>query len=250
MSRNEWESGTIVIPSDQYVAFRKALIAEHNRIQEGYLARAAVVLEAVRTANKHARNVNWAVAIENYYDTLPQSRNDDGDGHYEEMWAVQKLILEYPQVAVGWDFKDGQRVPVKFGDDRSQLPKLRSPKKKNLNLLPISKGARLDAGEASISLDDEKRTVHYSSGENNHACDYARKQPLVRKMFSLLRGITWKRGSGGEIVGNDEYNQDSRDSGGGSNYTKDRFGPDVKQPSRQNVYGGGFGYGFMGGPRY
>ena len=44
MSRNEWESGTIVIPSDQYVAFRKALIAEHNRIQEGYLARAEVVL--------------------------------------------------------------------------------------------------------------------------------------------------------------------------------------------------------------
>jgi len=227
MSRNEWEKGTFVIPSGQYVAFRKAMIAEHNRIQEGYLAKASSILEAVKTANKGKRNVNWQLAIESHYDSLPHSRHDD-ESHYEEMWAIQDLLLEYPQKEFnsGYTYVDGKMTPkIVMVDDTTQLPKLCSPKKKNLKLLPISKGTSLAVGEASVVLDDEKKTVSYFSGENNHACESARKLPLIRKMFSLLNGVNWKRGSGGEIVGNDEYNQDSDSAGGGENYVKERFGP-------------------------
>lgn len=52
-----------------------------------------------------------------------------------------------------------------------------------------------------------------------------RGHPLATVLFRLLNKVQWTRGSGGEIVGNDEYNRDSTHVGGGSNYVKDSWGP-------------------------
>jgi len=40
--------------------------------------------------------------------------------------------------------------------------------------------------------------------------------------------VEWTRGSGGTIIGNDEYNQDSDAVGGGGNYVCYEFGPRKK----------------------
>ena len=98
------------------------------------------------------------------------------------------------------------------------------PKRKDF---PLANGAtkEFDAGEASITLVEEGRRVIWDVPENNHACEYARATFMGKALFEALRSVTWSRGSGGEIIGNDEYNQESRSDGGGSNYTKGYFGP-------------------------
>jgi hypothetical protein len=61
--------------------------------------------------------------------------------------------------------------------------------------------------------------------ENNHACERAHEDTVVSQFFSMLQRVTWVRGTGGEIVGNDEYNRDSSLAGGGGNYVNYAFGP-------------------------
>jgi hypothetical protein len=75
---------------------------------------------------------------------------------------------------------------------------------------------------------------------------------MGKEFFSRLRRINWTRGSGGTIVGNDEYNSDSYDAGGGANYTKDRFGPGEKKSGSAgySTYGGGGPFAPMGGRRW
>lgn len=78
-------------------------------------------------------------------------------------------------------------------------------------------------GEASISF--EKNNVTWSVPENNHAVETAEKHPLHDVFFDALASVQWTRGSGGVISGNDEYNQDGREYGGGANYITHTFGP-------------------------
>ncbi len=90
-------------------------------------------------------------------------------------------------------------------------------------------------GEPSIHFD--KRKVTWSVPENNHACDRARTHLLAREFFGLLETVTWTRGSGGDIVGNNEYARDSREEGGGGNYLVTHYGPDRKSSRSLHFHG-------------
>jgi hypothetical protein len=97
--------------------------------------------------------------------------------------------------------------------------------------------ADLDLGESrmlsdfEIELNHDKRTVHWSVYEGNHACEEARRTPEARRLFKALDRIQWTRGSGGTIAGNDEYNQDCQDPGGGANYVVKYYGVPKKRRS-------------------
>jgi hypothetical protein len=104
-------------------------------------------------------------------------------------------------------------------------PPRRVQKRDVENLIGKSTGAKftLTLGETRIEFDGRK--VTWSVPENNHACEHAREHLLARTLFDLLARVQWTRGSGGTITGNNEYNQDSRDAGGGGNYVVQEFGP-------------------------
>lgn len=70
--------------------------------------------------------------------------------------------------------------------------------------------------EASIALDGRK--LHWAVRLNNHSVERAHEHPLGVALFRQLDRITWTRGTGGQIVGNDEYNEDYQDCGRGANY--------------------------------
>ena len=100
---------------------------------------------------------------------------------------------------------------------------LKKPLKKDFPLA-TNKTRHFDLGEASISFsDDTKKTVIWDVPENNHAPERARDYSLARTFFYELGRIKWTRGSGGEITGNNEYNRDDYESGGGANYVVSEY---------------------------
>jgi len=80
-------------------------------------------------------------------------------------------------------------------------------------------------GEGYISFNLENKTVSYDVPENNRSVERARESKVGQLFFRTMGNITWTRGSGGTLYGNDEYNiHESRGYDGGGNYVTAKFG--------------------------
>lgn len=217
MSCHEWERGEIRLPAGAMKAVREAVVEAHNKTQLAMLAAAEAVLVRVKAANKGKRavKVDWRSEIER------EARSYTDSTHGFEYWDVERLLMpttRLPLPTTGY--------ASKWQDVKATKPI--KPKKKNLTLLP-KRVERVSLGEASIEFNKDGRTVVWTVSENNHACERAREHLVARAFFSALGRVEWKRGSGGEIVGNDEYNRDNEHEGGGANYVKESFGPESKK---------------------
>ena len=213
MSTYEWESGTIKIPAKEWSKFRTAIIKSSNDLRLKGFELAKILYPKIKKAKPKNE---WTGALET---VLEAERISFEDERYE---VVRRLLYKFDP------------------DQRKQV--LRRPMKSNLGLLPTSKSCNVRCGEACISLDNENKSVIWDVPENNHACDSARSHSLAKEMFRLLERITWTRGSGGTIIGNDEYNRESDCAGGGGNYVKETFSAAAskarKELRRQPAYGG------------
>jgi len=219
MSCYQWESGEIKIPAADWSKFRTAIITCWNDHQLSLLEKAKALHAKVKAAAKGKRGKNRDEAIRKALGTE---------------WDLMPLVIE----------RSYDR------DSRQETLTLKGlPKKKDLGLLPTSKDATLDVGDASVRLCNKTRTVSWDVGENNRACEHARETFLGKELFRLLARIEWTRGTGGKIVGNDEYNRDNRDCGGGGNYVTTEFSQAkqkrdreaAKHQPRYGGYGGGYG---------
>jgi len=178
MSCYDKESGDIVIPVKEWAAFRTALITEWNKLQNNLYDEACKTFSTLKEKYKGKRNVNWREVVSEYINS-----HDD----YYKALAVADLILT-----------------DKYG--------FVSPKMKDLKIYPTSKSVALSIQERAdvyIRLSNESHTISYGVEENNHACRDAHDLPIVIYMFNLLSKITWTKNSGGVILGNDEYAQES-----------------------------------------
>lgn len=192
MSCYEWERGTIYLPSRDYAAFRKKIIQAWNSRQLELLSAASSALPVIKKAC--ARKKDWEAEDAAYKAALSFWKNPQ---------ELLSLIMK----------REGAKLVF------------RSPKKKDIGLKPVSRGCVLYLDGASISFGEESASVTWSVEENNHACEDAHSHPIARLLFKELNAINWVRGTGGTIVGNDEYNRDSSYEGGGGNYVTCRFGP-------------------------
>lgn len=197
MSRHEWEEGTVKIPAEAYPAVRTAVISTYNRSLDEKFAEARRACGAAREAGFRKRDFSRA----------DWARSHHGDvAHYITKQGSDKVFL---------------------------------PKRKNFPHVPTSRSAvlSLNSGGVTIAFDNKNRTVFYTVAKNNHACENARRNPVVRKLFSRLHNVqNWNRGSGGEIIGNDEYNGENKDFDGGANYVTESFGPDIRGPRFNGMY--------------
>lgn len=191
MSCYNWERGTIKIPTKEYSKLRKAVITEHNRLQDERFELALRCHAKVLAAKKGKRGFNayhWA----NSADGIP--------------WNVIHLMFSHDPKTNKWKFH--------------------KPKKKGLDKKPLTKDALLSLGGSAIIFKD--RTVIWDVAENNRAVEDERAKPLAKFFFRKLDNITWTRGSGGKIVGNDEYNREADYEGGGGCYVTATYPPPPK----------------------
>ncbi len=208
MSCYEWERGSIVIPSKEWARFRSGLLKAWNEHQVRRLEDARDAHAIMLQAGKGKRGEGRVRAMD---DAL---RRLCGCGGHDESWGNNR-------------YKSLSQLLYAGG-------KLQYPRKKDLSMKLISASkdttihARLDGTEAEVSFDNAKRTVHWYVSENNHAREHAHAHWFAKRLFAALNRIRWTRGSGGKIVGNDEYNRDSSYEGGGGNYVTMEFGPKQK----------------------
>jgi len=196
MSRYEWESGTIKIPTKVFARLRRNFIDGYNEIQQRKLNNLKTWRETALREGKGKRNYDF------------QDRMLCMASNYSEERMVERL----------------------FDDNRK--PKM--PTKKMFDFVN-GKNNAFDVGEgdAGIGFNQADKTVSWNVYENNHACETARNTKEAGLLFSLLSKVDFTRGSGGVIVGNDEYNRDDQYEGGGGNYVTMTYG---KQKERRSFF--------------
>ena len=194
MSCYEWESGTIKIPADQWPSFKKSLIETYNKKQISLHKVALDVYEKLMVESKGKRKYDF-------------------DSKIRELVCIHNNSTEYPDEYNDYRLLNFAMLPV----NKSGKPS--KPKNKDFAL----KTNRSDTFGPNITIDNKKRTVTWLVDENNHACESARATYMGAALFQLLNSMNWKRGSGGKIIGNDEYNQEDSDEGGGANYVTSSY---------------------------
>lgn len=204
MSCSNWESGSIIIPSKAWAGFKKGLVEAHNRLVEGQFAKAKQIHERLTAKAKGRRKIE----------------RSEWDSWFQDFRLSDQ---DYEKIAKVLDFG------LLLNGTKSRP---RRPMKKDFTFAN-GKTTQFPVGwEGQISLSDNKaRTVIWSTGHNNRAVEDARGTEIASAFFRLLNGITWTRGSGGQLVGNDEYN-DGDGEGDGANYVTATYGPKKKQPRR------------------
>ena len=207
MSRHEWERGEIKMSVKEFGAVRRDLIASYNANQTNLFAQAKNIYVQLKAAGKGKRGFDFGSA---FSALMQNSRLSDADSS-----AIYDAIMPYVQVeklVAGQILKSWERVSRPKNPQKKQF----APLKQNAEHISIG-------GEAGIGFNKKTRVITWHVSENNHAVDRARESAMGREFFKRMSRVEWTRGTGGEIVGNDEYNQDSRDSGGGANYTKETY---------------------------
>ena len=213
MSCSEWEAGTIVLPTAAVTAVKRA-------VRDAALAHRRRLYEEAKK----------------FWNALPRSYRTDAQRYgravsaflYGNNGRLGELLADLPRwqgVCAGND--------TAFTDDLYELlacsaeGKPRRARLQDLSAacpLPAGADPSYRCGEAGLRF--EGRKAHWRVPENNHAREQAHAHPLAAAFFRALDNVRWTRGSGGDIVGNDEYNRDSDYEDGGANYVTAHYGPD------------------------
>lgn len=234
MSVYEWEAGTIKVPTAEFTGVKQAVL-------DVALAHNKALYDASQTfwkmlppgAKKDAsRYRKWAHAF--CYGNDPSDKWDYDPkiptmpplgGRSQGRVSSGFRVMDYHDPKIDWLRDDLEQLltwKCLKGDKPRRCLKTDIPAITN-------RTTSVYYDDFSIGFDRSTSTVRWTVDENNHACDRAHAHPYAIALFGALNRVTWTRGSGGEIVGNNEYHRDSRESGGGGNYTVMTFGPKSKR---------------------
>ena len=225
MSRNEWQQGTITIPAKELPALHKTLRDWQNAFHNEVRTKAVELHKTIntRSVSKYAEAIRdleakqWARE-----DRASQASQSFGFGYHaprtpsatqQRAGIVEVAALNVLRHIRFYAAEGRKGIHQPTVEDVSHWAPAATNRTKMFDV----------GGEASISF--EKNTVTWDVPENNHAVEDAEKHPLYSVFFDALGKVQWTRGSGGVITGNDEYNRDGREYGGGANYITHTFGP-------------------------
>lgn len=203
MSKDEWEHGTIKLPSAAFTQIRKAMEDGAKRDAQVAFDQTQVFWKGLSAKQRRDPQAFRSAAYDFAYGPphAPGGRSTSQErphaGH------VYGLLLRATD-------SDGRPRRVLKADVD----------------FPSNRTTRFRVGsEASVTFDRDRSTVTWDVPENNHAVESAHEHPTARRFFAELAKVRWTRDTGGVLAGNDEYNRDGSEVGGGQNYATIAFGP-------------------------
>lgn len=210
MSCNEWESGTIKLPTAEFTKVRKAVEVAERAVLEAAFEKTQVFWKGL-TAKQKRDNVAYDAAVYQFAESL-RSRlphgfsNPDHDSDPTGVAATTAALL-FQWVPRGEVFtaKRVQRGSVKF------------PTNKTLTFQTATAGA-------CIQFNRDTSEVTWRA-EGNRAIDRAHQSPVGKTFWDAIDKVRWTRGTGGQGVGNNEYASEADYVGGGANYGTWAVGP-------------------------
>lgn len=236
MSRYEWESGTLVLPSAAVAQVKGALREHCTKFHQDVRAEVdrqhREVGKGTRSAKVYRQRLNAARAARWAYSAAHPTSGFNrgpsaGEAYAQTVRDAAGQVLEQMVTDAEGRYR-AEPLPV-------HKPTVSEVSREAPTATNRTTVFRVD-GEASVAFDG--RRVSWSVSENNHAVDTARNSPLGMVFFTALDKVKWTRGTGGTLVGNDEYNGESEAEGGGANYVTARYGP-LGEPPRYRVSKGG-----------
>lgn len=212
MSCNAWEEGTIKLPTAEAKKVR-------NTLKLGVTIRSRLVYDKAQE----------------FWKTLPAKAKRDRNEYLD---AIQEFC--YPDrrehaYGVLIDLSEDLSTLLYKGWEHGATKARRIQQKDVQNIYGSPTGANptFSIGyDGSISF--KGREVTYSVSDS-HGCDRPREHPVSQMLWSALAKVNWTRGSGGEILGNNEYNEEAGrgQAGGGGSYVVMSFGPKSKNSRHQ-----------------
>lgn len=210
MSRNEWERGEFKLPSAEYADFRQTIQRHDKAVKERAFALTQECWKSLSRKEQTDPNAYVEAA----------GRFCHFKGHPDEPYRPLRI---------------GGRVVLSVPDDPAiskahLLMGLWNQNRKPKRVLksdvdwPTNRTTYFSDRSCSVTFDPKNKTVHWETDDGNHAVDGARESALGKAFFARLDKVRWTHGTGGSLVGNDEYNQDNDDVGGGANYCTGAYG--------------------------
>ena len=192
MSCYEWQRGNIILPTAEVGKFKKAFREVFNGEVEKLFITANQIYMSVITEGKGKRKFDYQDRVVSL-----ASKNNT----WEDALLIEQSM--YPGTKKDW------MKPFK-------------PQKK---AFPVARNNTQFYNEGGLEVGFNGREISYSIEENNHSVDHAGNTRLSKAFWRAMNGVLWTRGTGGKIVGNDEYNREGDEEGGGANYVCHRLGP-------------------------
>lgn len=205
MTHNDWEEGTIVLPTAHFARVKRA-------VQDADTAHKEKVFELTQV----------------FWGSLTRKEMSDPAAYRA---AVNRFVASR--------YADPRRSP--FGSKQAtetnnvlqdasaemlDYVRLREPSRviRTDMAFPTNRTTVFTAPALDVSFDKKTSSLLWSVDENNRAVENARSHPLGIAVFEALDDLRWTRGTGGYFTGNDEHHSDP-DHGGGENYVSLAFGP-------------------------
>lgn len=210
MSRNDWMRGTITLPTAEVARVRKVLNDAHDARREGIERQVARLWELVK-AKPAAKRYEWLSSTKNYFAVYPDEMQPTVKawrGYESHDTPAKQHLREHASNAMHLFYVSGGRKPTAAHYDRAGLAPA------------TNRRAKWRDGTLHVSLSGRELTVE---AEGNHGVSAAVESLVGTALFGYLDRITWTARSGGEIIGNDEYNRDADYEGGGANYAVYRY---------------------------
>lgn len=208
MSCREYEYGTLKLSASDFNILRKIFSENEKKHQENLYLKAVSLQDCIKNFVKtHKKEFKSSSSMMSHiteflYNSLYE------DFSYTDIYKMQFSIVKSIKDEKGHDklkFSRPKKIDFKFSKQQSFL---------------------FENEYCSVLFNERDNTVSWDVMEGNHAIEEARKSRVGKIFWKNIKNIEWKRGTGGCIYSNNEYNQEVKGyEGAGGDLISFTFGP-------------------------